>query len=173
MKFSFLSFFSLSKNAPSKKIVHTCMIITGPILLNPAPDNTRVVKPDNVPSRDPINPNHVFGFASNPNIYPQMPPAQIPLDVPRLPDLRQPFPASPNQGAHFQYNPPFHPDLTPPPFIGFDFRFPKTTANPNFLDSFFNSKQQRNASAVNNASLNLTLLGLFFLLIYRITNNSA
>lgn len=100
-----------------------------------------------------------------------MPPPQIPLDIPRLPDNRQPFPASPNQGGSFQYNPPYHPDLTPPPNIGFDFRFPKTTANPNFLDQFFNSKQQRNTSTINNANLNLTLFGLLFLLIYRISNN--
>ena len=167
----FSIFFLLSLS--NKKWNKIDTIVTGPIL-NPAPDNTRAQKPDYVPAREPINPNNVFGWPSNPNIYPQMPPPQIPLDIPRLPDNRQAFPATPNQNGGMIYNnPPYHPDLTPPPNIGFDFRFPKTTANPKFLDQFFNSKQQRNSSTINNANLNLTLLGLVFLLIYRISNNFA
>lgn len=167
--FFFLFFEQTHTHTKTRKIDTT---ITGPILLNPSPDNTRNPKPDYVAPRDPINPNNVFGWPSNPNIYPQMPAPQVPLDIPRLPDNRQPFPAMPNPNGGLVFNnPPYHPDLTPPPNIGFDYRFPKTTANPKFLDQFFNSKQQRNSSTINNVNLNLTLLGLLFLLIYRISNN--
>jgi hypothetical protein len=140
---------------------------TGPILLNPAPENTRSSNTDYTPPvRDGINPNQVFGFPSNAN-YPHMNPAQIPLDIPRLPDNRQPFPNMPRDAQSFGFH---HPDLTPPPNVFAPYRPVTTTANPNFLDQFFTGKQQRNHSTINHANLNLTLLSLLFLLIYRIAN---
>lgn len=60
---------------------------------------------------------------------------------------------------------------TPPPITGFNYNFPRTTANPNILDHFFNTKQQRNSSTIKNANLNLTLLGSLLLLVYSIRNN--
>jgi len=107
-----------------------------------------------VAPRDPINQNNVIGWASNPNIYPQIP--------------FQPFPAMPNPN-----NSPYQPGQTPPPYIGFETRYPRTTANPIVFDDFFNRKPQRNSSTINNANLNLSLLGLLLLLIYRISNNFA
>lgn len=143
---------------------------------NTAPESPRP-NVDANPPREGINPNLVFGFPShqNANIYPQMPPQQIPLDIPRLPDNRQPFPATPNQGGFYPYNPPYHPELTPPPNVFGPFRnnYVTTTREPSLLDQFFNNKSPRNASTINNASLNLTLFSLLFLLIYRIRNNLA
>lgn len=143
---------------------------------NPAPENTRPVNiPDATPPREGINPNNVFGFpSSNTNLYPQMPPPQI-LDVPRLPDNRQAFPASPNAGGGYPYNPPYHPELTPPPNVFGPFRnnFVTTTKEPSLLDQFLYNKSPRNTSTINRASLNLSLFSLLFLLIYRIRNNLA
>ena len=106
-----------------------------------------------------------------------MPIQPINFDNPRLPDGRQAFPASPNQGGGFYpYNPPYHPELTPPPNVFGPFRnrdFVTTTKEPGLLDQFLYNKSPRNASTINNASLNLTLLSLLFLLIYRIRNNLA
>ena len=59
----------------------------------------------------------------------------------------------------------------PPPNIGFDYNFPRTTANPKALDHFFNNNQPRNSSKINNANLNLTLLGSLLLLVYSYSNN--
>ncbi|KAG5684629.1 hypothetical protein PVAND_013851 [Polypedilum vanderplanki] len=133
---------------------------SGPIL-NPAPENTRVSSNDG-PPRDSINPNNVFGFPSsnNYNPYPQMPPQQIPLDIPRLPDNKQPFPASPNQGNNNMYQYPYFPQLTPPPNVFF---FP-TPPPANYYKPM---QPSGSSSIINNASLNLMLLGLLFLLIYR------
>lgn len=147
-------------------------------VFNTAPENTRPSNVDVNPPRGEggFNPNNVFGFPSNnPNIYPQMPPPQI-LDIPRLPDNRQAFPASPNIGGGYPYNPPYHPELTPPPNIFGPFRkqdFVTTTREPSLLDQFLYNKSPRSASTINNASLNLTLISLMFLLIYRIRNNLA
>lgn len=140
---------------------------------NAPPENVRP-NADATPPREGINPNNVFGYPSNPNIYPQMPPPQI-LDIPRLPDNRQAFPASPNVGGGYPYNPSYHPDITPPPNVFGPFRnnYVTTTREPGILDQFFNGKSQRSASTINLASLNLTLLSLMFLLIYRIRNNLA
>jgi hypothetical protein len=106
-----------------------------------------------------------------------MPPPQIPLDIPRLPDNRQAFPASPNQGGSFYpYNPPYHPELTPPPNVFGPFRnhnYVTTTKEPGILDTFFNGKSVRSASTINNANLSLSLFSLLFLLIYHIRNNLA
>lgn len=145
---------------------------------NAAPENTRDTNPNVSPPREGINPNLVFGFPSsnNHNIYPQMPIQQIPLDIPRLPDNRQPFPASPNAGGGFYpYNPPYHPELTPPPNVFGPFRnnYVTTTKEPSLLDQFLYNKSPRNASTINNANLNLSLLSLLFLLIYHIRNNLA
>lgn len=162
-------FFSVSDNQFS--IISTHAVGTGPIL-NPAPENTRASTSDrdHSPPRDAINPNLVFGYPSSNNIYPQMPPQQIPLDIPRLPDNRQPFPASPNQGNQNIYQYPYHPDLTPPPNI---FHFPTPPPN-NYYNIYKPTQPSRSSSTIiNNASLNLTLLGLLFLLIYRISNNLA
>lgn len=149
--------------------------LTGGSSYNPAPDNTRVTNSDPNPPRDiAINPNNVFGFPSNPNTYPVLPPYQTPLDIPRLPDNRQPFPASPNQGSGYPYVPSFHPELTPPPNVFGPFRrdqFVTTTKEPSLLDQFLYNKSPRNGSEINRATLNLTLLSLLFLLIYRIRNN--
>lgn len=143
---------------------------------NSAPENTRDSNANVNPPREPINPNIVFGFPSsnNHNSYPQMPPPQIPLDIPRLPDNRQAFPASPNQGGGFYpYNPPYHPELTPPPNVFGPFRnnYVTTTSHPGILDHLF--KNPRNASTINNANLSLSLFSLLFLLIYHIRNNLA
>jgi hypothetical protein len=144
---------------------------------NAAPENVRPSNADAIPPRgDGVNPNNVFGFPSNNNMYGQIPPHQIPLDYPRLPDNRQAFPATPNQNGGYPYNPPYHPELTPPPNVFGPFRnrdFVTTTKEPSLLDQFLYNKSPRNASTINNASLNLTLFGLLFLLIYRIRNNLA
>lgn len=147
---------------------------------NAAPENTRDTNANVSPPREGINPNLVFGFPSNNNnnhnIYPQLPPQQIPLDIPRLPDNRQPFPASPNSGGGFYpYNPPYHPELTPPPNVFGPFRnnYVTTTREPSLLDQFLYNKSPRNASTINRANLNLSLFSLLFLLIYRIRNNLA
>lgn len=105
----------------------------------------------------------------NPN--PQMPAPNMPLDIPRLPDNRQPFPASPNNNGNSYM--PYHPDLTPPPNVFGPYRNPnfvQTTREPSLLHQFLNNK---NSSTINNANLNLTLFGLLFLLIYRVRNNFA
>ena len=142
-------------------------------LLSPAPENTRSSNIDS-PPRDPINPNSIFGWPNlHSNPYPHMQPAQPPLDIPRLPDNRQAFPNMPNAHGVYPNVGMYHPDLTPPPNVFGPYRPQTTTANPNFLDQFFNSKQQRNHSSINNANLNLTLLSLLFMLIYRIANNFA
>lgn len=140
--------------------------------INAAPEN---VRPNVAPPREGIDPNQVFGFPSNQNLYPQLPPHQMPLDIPRLPDQRQPFPATPNQGGFYPYNPPYHPELTPPPNVFGPFRnnYVTTTKEPSLLDQFLYNKSPRNATAINDASLNLTLFSLLFLLIYRIRNNLA
>jgi hypothetical protein len=143
-------------------------------ILNPAPENTRSSNSDAPPPRvDRINPNLVFGLPNSMNPQSNYPPQQIPLDIPRLPDNRQPFPMMGGSGSQYPYIPPYHPDLTPPPNVFGPYRVPTTTSNPNFLDQFFNSKQQRNFSTINNANINLTIFGLLFLLIYRISNNMA
>lgn len=116
-----------------------------------------------------MNNNNVFGFRPNQN-YPLVNAPQIPLDIPRLPDNRQPFP---NMPRDFQSNGINHPALTPPPNVFGPYRPPTTTTNPNFLDQFFTGKQQRNHSTIINANLNLTLLSLMFLLIYRIASKST
>lgn len=141
-----------------------------PIPENPRPSNAA----DATPPREGINPNNVFGFPNSHNIYPQMPPPQI-LDIPRLPDNRQAFPASINAGGGYPYNPPYHPELTPPPNVFGPFRnnYVTTTKEPSLLDQFLYNKSPRNASTINNASLNLTLFSLLFLLIYHIRNNLA
>lgn len=142
-------------------------------LLSPAPENTRSSNIDS-PPRDPINPNSIFGWPNlHQNPYPHMQPAQTPLDIPRLPDNRQAFPNMPNAHGVYPNVGMYHPDLTPPPNVFGPYRPQTTTANPNFLDQFFNSKQQRNHSSINSANLNLTLLSLLFMLIYRIANNFA
>lgn len=142
-------------------------------VFNAAPENVRPSNVDVSPPREGINPNMVFGFPSNPNISPQMPPPQI-LDIPRLPDNRQAFPASPNAGGG-SYPYPYHPELTPPPNVFGPFRnnFVTTTKEPSLLDQFLYNKQPRNASAINSPSFNLSLFSLLFLLIYRIRNNLA
>jgi hypothetical protein len=145
---------------------------------NAAPENTRDTNANVNPPREPINPNIVFGHPSsnNHNNYPQMPPPPIPLDVPRLPDNRQAFPASPNQGGSFYpYVPPYHPELTPPPNVFGPFRnnFVTTTKEPSLLDQFLYNKSPRNASTINNANFSLSLFSLLFLLIYHIRNNLA
>jgi hypothetical protein len=166
LSLSFLSFSVLF-------FFHISLIFTGPIL-NPAPENTRSSNIDQPPPRDPINPNQIFGWPnSNSNSFPQMPPPQIPLDIPRLPDNRQAFPNIPGNGGGYVNVGMYHPDLTPPPNVFGPYRPMTTTANPNFLDQFFNSKQQRNHSSINHANLNVTLLGLLFVLIYRVANNFA
>lgn len=137
---------------------------------NTAPENTRPSNADVNPPRGEFNPNNVFGYPSQHNVYPQMPPPAI-LDIPRLPDNRQAFPASPNTGGGW-VNPPFHPELTPPPNVFGNYgRVYPTTTTPGYLDGLF--KAPRSASTINNASLNLTLISLLFLLIYRIRNNLA
>lgn len=142
-------------------------------MLNPAPENTRSSNIES-PPRDPINPNQIFGWPnSHSNPYPQLPPQQVPLDIPRLPDNRQVFPNMPNSAGVYPNIGINHPDLTPPPNVFAPYRPMTTTVNPNFLDQFFNSKQQRNHSSINNASLNLTFLSFLFMLIYRIANNFA
>jgi hypothetical protein len=143
----------------------------GPIL-NPAPDNARASSSDHRdgPPRDSVNPNNVFGFPSNHNFNPQMPPQQIPvpLDIPRLPDNRQPFPSMGNGGGGGSiYNYPYHPDLTPPPNI---FHFNTPPPHHYYKPA---TPSGGSSTLLNAASLNLTLLGLLFLLIYRISNNSA
>lgn len=138
---------------------------TGPVL-NPSPENTRSSNTEYTQPRDGVNPNNVFGYPSSGN-YPHMNPAQIPLDIPRLPDNRQVFPSMPRDGQSFGFH---HPDLTPPPNVFAPYRPPTTTTNPNFLDHFFTGKQQGNNSTINNANLNLTLLSSLFLLFYRIAN---
>lgn len=142
-------------------------------VFNAAPENVRPSNVDVSPPREGINPNMVFGFPSNPNISPQMPPPQI-LDIPRLPDNRQAFPASPNAGGG-SYPYPYHPELTPPPNVFGPFRnnFVTTTKEPSLLDQFLYNKQPRNASAISSPSFNLSLFSLLFLLIYRIRNNLA
>ncbi|CRL04230.1 CLUMA_CG017332, isoform C [Clunio marinus] len=143
---------------------------------NTASENTR---PSNVnvnpPRAEAIDPNLVFGFPSNPNIHPQMPPQQIPLDIPRLPDNRQAFPATPNQGGGSYYNPGLYPAPTPPPNVFGPFRNKNVekSTEPSLLDQFLYNKSPRNLSTINNANLNLTLFSLLFLLIYRIRNNLA
>lgn len=142
---------------------------------NAAPDNNRPSNADVIPPREGVNPNLIFGFPSNNNPYPQMPPPAI-LDIPRLPDNRQAFPASSNSGGGWIANPPYHPELTPPPNVFGPFprnNFVTTTKEPSLLDQFLYNKSPRNASAINSASLNLTLISLLFLLIYRIRNNLA
>jgi hypothetical protein len=168
-----LSLFSISLSLSLFSFFfHISLIFTGTIL-NSAPENTRSSNIDHTPPRDPINPNNIFGWPnSNSNSFPQMPPQQIPLDIPRLPDNRQAFPNIPNAGGSPNVG-IYHPDLTPPPNVFGPYRPMTTTANPNFLDQFFNSKQQRNHSSINHANLNVTLLGLLFVLIYRVANNFA
>lgn len=153
----------------SVSFAHMLLLCSIAPILNPAPDNRGSLS-DNTPPRDGINPNNVFGFPSSNNAnYPQMPPLQ-PLDTPRLPDNRQAFPASPNQGNHNIYQYPYHPDLTPPPNI---FHFPTPPPN-NYYNIYKPTQPSRSSSTIiNNASLNLTLFGLLFLLIYRISNNLA
>lgn len=140
---------------------------TGPIL-NPSPENPRSSNVEHTPPRDGVNTNNVFGFPPMQN-YPHVNP-MIPLDIPRLPDNRQPFPNMPNDAKSYNIN---HPALTPPPNVFGPYRPPTTTTNPNFLDQFFTGKQQRNHSTINNANLNLTLLSLLYLLIYRIASKST
>jgi hypothetical protein len=145
---------------------------------NAAPENVRPQNPEPVvPPRDPgMNPNNVFGFpSSNNNMYHQVPPHQVPLDYPRLPDNRQAFPASPNSnGGNYPY--PYHPQLTPPPNVFGPFRkadFVTTTKSPGLLDQFLYNKSPRNASAINNGSITLTLFSLLLPLIYRIRSELA
>lgn len=124
-----------------------------------------------------LNPNLVFGqpqnsngYAQNNNYKPpssQLPAPQMPLDIPRLPDNRQPFPASPNNQNYY----PYHPDLTPPPNVFGPFRnnFVTTTREPSLLQQFLNNK---NASTINHANFNLTLIGLLsFLLVSFLRHN--
>jgi hypothetical protein len=142
---------------------------------NAAPENTRPADTPPSPPREGINPNLVFGYPSSQNNFHQMPPQQIPLDIPRLPDNRQPFPATPNQGGFYPYV-PYHPELTPPPNVFGPFRnrdFVTTTKEPSLLDQFLYNKSPRSASTINSANLNLSLFSLLFLLIYRIRNNLA
>jgi hypothetical protein len=154
-----------------------CLIFITAVNLNPAPDNTQYTNPEYIPPRTntyEVNPNNVFG---NPNAgnYPQHGQPQAPLDYipPRLPDNRQPFPASPNQGGSYQF-PYYHDSLTPPPNVFGPFKnnvYVTTTREPSLLNQFFNNKQTRNFSNQTNPSLNLTLFSLLFLLIYTIRRN--
>lgn len=98
-----------------------------------------------------------------------MPAPQMPLDVPRLPDNRQPFPASPNAGGNSYM--PYHPDLTPPPNVFGPYRNPNyvtTTREPSLLHQFLNNKNS--SPKIDNANLNLTLFGVIVLFIYRFQN---
>lgn len=141
-------------------------------------ENPRITFADPIvpPPPPALNPNLVFGQPQNSNNFntnnfkppqSQLPAPQMPLDIPRLPDNRQPFPASPNQNNNFF---PFHPDLTPPPNVFGPFRnsFITTTREPSLLQQFLNNK---NASTINNANLNLTIFGLLFLLLTCLRNN--
>lgn len=138
---------------------------------NTAQDNSRNTYIDPVvpPPPPAVNPNLVFGAPQSPNGYAnnnykppasQLPQPSMPLDIPRLPDNRQPFPASPGVGSYY----PFHPDLTPPPNVFGPFRnnYVTTTREPGLLQQFLNNK---NASTINHANLNLTVFGSLFLLI--------
>ena len=139
--------------------------------LSPVPENARP-NTDSSPPRESINPNNVFGYPSSHNIYPQMPPYQIPLDTPRLPDNRQAFPASTNFNGG--YVPLYQDGLTPPPNVFGPFRnsqFVTTTKEPSLLDQFLYNKSPRNASTMAMPSLNLTFISLIFLLIYTIRHN--
>jgi hypothetical protein len=104
-----------------------------------------------------------------------MPPPQIPLDIPRLPDNRQAFPASPNQGGgNYPYIPQYHPAPTPPPNVFGPFRNNNavtTATEKSLLEQFLNNKSH--ATTINNANLSLSLFSLLFLLIYHIRNNLA
>lgn len=153
----------------SSRFFHISGGINSNPTFNAAPENPRPSNIDSSPPRDPgVNPNLVFGFPARDNsMYNQNP-------NPQLPDNRQPFPAMPNSNGFYPYNPPgYYPAPTPPPNVFGPFRnnYVTTTKEPGLLDQFLNNK--RNASTINNASLNLTLFGLLFLLIYRIRNNLA
>lgn len=141
---------------------------------NPAPENTRnnnAAAADYSPPRESIDPNMVFGNTQTHSLYPQLPPYQPPLDYPRLPDNRQPFPASPNQHHNYPQNPYYHDNLTPPPNVFGPFRnsYVTTTKEPSLLDQFlYNKSPKKNGSTLNRPSAVLTMCSLIFLLIYRL-----
>jgi len=142
------------------------------INLNPVPDNARIPPNTdyNPPRGEVVNPNNVFGFPNVHNNYPQMPPQQIPLDIPRLPDNKQAFPASPNSGGGFAYNPSYHPAPTPPPNVFGPYRPPyvTSTSGSGLIDQLLKAHSTRSTSTINIASLNLMLCSLLFLFYYRI-----